>query len=170
MKERRLNSLLLDLGAQLEASERRADDEAADDLALSLSQDRVLADALCRSGTVDALTQGGGRARVGSVGHDFLLLDVPSTRLLPLSRVAVAQGERGEPPVRWDLTLAQLCRLMARAGAEIEVRYGSELVAGRLESAARDFIAIARARERVLVAYPAVTEISLLDEGLTGVL
>lgn len=165
-----MNGLLLGLEAQLDASERRAEEEAADDLAFSLSQDRVLADALCRSGTVDLLTDEGGRLRVASVGTDFVWIDTPSCRLLPLRRAAVAQDLRGRPPVRLDLTLVEVCRSLARAGTKVELRCPIGGVVGRLEAAARDFLALSRAEDRLLLPYEAVTEIRLLNAGSADVL
>ena len=165
MTDQGLNGLLLGLEAQLEASERRAEDEAADDLAFSLSQDRVLADALCRSGAVDLLTDEGGRLRVASVGTDFVWIDSPSRRLLPLRRAALAQDLRGGPPIRLDLTLVEVCRSLARAGSEVEVRCPIGAVVGRLEAAARDFLALTNADGRLLLPYEVVSEIRLLNGG-----
>ena len=51
--ERGLDKLLLGLGAQLEAAEKRAEEEAANDLALSLTQDSVMADVLTRAARRD---------------------------------------------------------------------------------------------------------------------
>jgi len=169
MTDQRLDGLLLGLEAQLEASERRAEEEAADDLAFSLSQDRVLADALCRSGAVDLLTDEGGRLRVASVGTDFVWIDIPSCRLLPLRRAAIAQELRGRPPIRLDLTLVEVCRWLARSGSPIEVRCPIGGVVGRLEAAARDFVALTNADGRVLLPYEVVTEIRLLNGGSAGV-
>ena len=169
MTDQRLKGLLLGFEAQLEASERRAEEEAADDLALSFSQDRVLADALCRSGAVDVLVDGGARFRVASVGTDFVWIDAPGNRLLPLRGVAVAMDTRGTAPARLDLTLIDVCRSLARAGAEIQVKCPIGGVVGRLEAAARDFLALRKAEERLLVPYEAVAEIRLLNADLADV-
>lgn len=169
MTDQRLNDLLLGLEAQLEASERRAEEEAADDLAFSLSQDRVLADAMCRSGAVDVLTDQGTRFRVASVGADFMWIDPPWSRLLPLRGAAVAQDARGTPPIRLDLTLVEVCRSLARAGTEVEVKCPIGGVVGRLEAAARDFLALTTAQGRLLLPYEVVTEVRLLNGGSAGV-
>ena len=170
MTDQRLNGLLLGLVAQLEASERRAEEEAADDLALSLSQDRVLADALCRSGAVDVLADGGARFRVAFVGADFVWINTPSKRLLPLRGVVVAVDTRGTSPVRLELTLVDVCRSLARTGAEVEVKCPIGGVVGRLEAAARDFLALTKAEERLLVPYEAVNELRLLNADSADVL
>jgi hypothetical protein len=170
MTDQRLKGLLLGLEARLEASERRAEEEAADDLALSLSQDRVLADALCRSGAVDALMDGGARFRVASVGADFVWINTPPNRLLPLRAVMVAMDTRGTSPIRLDLTLVDVCRSLARTGADVEVKCPIGGVVGRLEAAARDFLALRKVGERLLVPYEAVAEIRLLSADSADVL
>ncbi|MGH2828339.1 MAG: hypothetical protein ACRDKF_15370 [Actinomycetota bacterium] len=170
MTDQRLKGLLLGLEAQLEASERRAEEEAADDLALSLSQDRVLADTLCRSGAVDVVVDAGSRFRVASVGADFVWINNPFNRLLPLRAVVVAMNARGTSPVRLDLALIDVCRSLARTGAEVEVKCPIGGVVGRLEAAARDFLALTKADGKLLVPYETVTEICLLSEDSTGVL
>ena len=68
MTERGLDKLLLGLGAQLEAAEKRAEEEAANDLALSLTQDSVMADVLTRASAVTILVDGGGRLTADSGG------------------------------------------------------------------------------------------------------
>jgi hypothetical protein len=166
--ERGLDKLLLGLGAQLEAAERRAEEEAADDLALSLAQDSVMAEALTRSGTVTALVEGGGRAPISAVGSDFLWIDRPRERLLPQSHAVVKVEDRGRPPARWQISLVDACRQLARSGAIVQVtcKFGSPT--GKLDRAARDFLAVATDKGSVVAPYTAVHAIELIRGGLTG--
>ena len=168
MTDRGLDKLLLGLGAQLEAAERRAEDEAANDLALSLAQDSVMADALTRAGVASVPVEGGGRLTVTSVGSDFLWIDGPSPRIVPLAQAVVRLEERGRPPARWDISLLEACRQLARAGAIVEVtwRFGSAM--GRLDRAARDFVAVSTERGLVVAPYAAIQDIGLIRGGLTG--
>ncbi|MGH2699849.1 MAG: hypothetical protein ACRDJL_11730 [Actinomycetota bacterium] len=169
LTERELDGLLLGLGGQLEASERRAEEEAADDLALSLAQDASLADALCRSGAVNALAPDGGRFRVAAVGADFLWIETPHSRLLPLGHSVVTLGERDRPPVRWNLSLLEACRDLSRSGGIVELTHQFGSVTGRVERAARDFISIVSKRERTAVPYTALRAIRIIRGDLADV-
>jgi hypothetical protein len=64
-----------------------------------------------------------------------------------------------------DLTLVGVCRSLARSGAEVEVKCPIGGVVGRLETAARDFLAVRKGERRLLVPYETVSEIALLNEG-----
>jgi hypothetical protein len=167
LTERELDGLLLGLGAQLEASERRAEEEAADDLALSLSQDETLAETLCRSGAVHVQLPGGGRQRVAAVGTDFLWIEAPMARLVPLDLALVTQDERDRPPVRWHLTLREACRELSRSGATVEMTHEAGSQSGRIERAGRDFLALVTERERVASPYSAIRSLRIIRGGLT---
>jgi hypothetical protein len=168
--ERGLDKLLLGLGAQLEAAERRAEDEAANDLALSLAQDSVMSEALSRAGAVTALVDDGGGLPVSAVGSDFLWIEGPRQLLLPLAGVAVRLEDRGRPPARWDLSLVDACRRLARAGAIVEVTCEFGLSRGKLDRAARDFLAVATEWGSVIAPYSTIKGIRLIRGGLAGAL
>ena len=167
--ERGLNKLLLGLGAQLEAAERRAEDEAADDLALSLAQDATMADSLTRGGAIVVMVRGGGRLAVSAVGADFLWIDEPGYQLIPIHRAVVRLEERGSPPARWERSLVQACRVLVRAGAIVEVTCTFGSPAGKLELAGRDFLAVATDHGRTVVPYKAIQSVRVIRGGLTGV-
>ena len=158
---------MLGLGAQLEAAERRAEEEAANDLALSLAQDSVLADALSRAGAATVLVEGGGRLTVTGVGSDFLWIDGPRPRILPLSQAVVRLEERGRPPARWHMSLLEACRQLVRAGAIVEVTCNFGSAIGKLNRAARDFVAVLTEQGPVVAPYTAIQGIRLIRGGLT---
>ena len=166
--ERGLDKLLLGLGAQLEAAERRADEEAANDLAFSLAQDSFMSDALTRAGSVTAMMPGGGRLSVSAVGEDFLWIEGSAPQLLPLARAAFKLEERGRAPARLHMSELEACRELARAGAIVEVTcsFGSAL--GRLERAARDFLTVATEHGRVVAPYTEIQAVRVIRGGLTG--
>ena len=166
--ERGLDKLLLGLGAQLEAAERRADQEAANDLAFSLAQDSLMSDVLTRAGAVTAMMPGGERLSVSAVGEDFLWIEAPAPRLLPLTRAAFNLEERGKAPARWQMSQLEACRELARAGAIVEVTcsFGSAL--GKLVRAARDFLALATEHGQVVAPYTSIKAIRIIRGGLTG--
>jgi len=166
--DRGLDKLLLGLGAQLEAAERRAEEEAANDLALSLAQDSVMADSLTRAGAATVLVEGGGRLKVTGVGSDFLWIDEAQPRILPLAEVVVRLEQRGRPPDRWHISLLEACRRLARGGAIVEVtcNFGSAL--GNLDRAARDFVSVLTEQGPVVAPYTAIQGIRLIRGGLTG--
>ncbi|CAN5675454.1 hypothetical protein BH20ACT23_BH20ACT23_25270 [soil metagenome] len=166
--ERGLDKLLLGLGAQLEAAERRADEEAANDLALSLAQDSLMSDALTRAGAVTAMIPGGGRLSVSAVGEDFLWIEGSAPQLLPLAQTAIKLEERGRAPARWRTSQLEACRELARAGAIVEVTCGFGLAVGRLERAARDFLTVATEHGRVVAPYQAIQAVRVIRGGLKG--
>lgn len=168
--DRGLDNLFLDLGAQLEGAGRRDEEEAANDLAFSLAQDRFLADTLRRGGAIAALTRGGGRLPVAAVGEDFLWTGPLSEQVLRLDYAVLSQADRGDPPVGWKLSLAQLLRLLARAGAVVEIHCEAGIVAGRLQASARDFVVIETSTERRMVALGALRRMRLVKGGLEDVL
>jgi hypothetical protein len=166
--ERGLDKLLLGLGAQLEASEKRAEQEAANDLALSLTQDSVMADALTRASAVTVLIDGGGRLTASAVGSDFLWIDGPRPQIRALSQVIVRLEDRGRPPTRWHLSLLDACRRLVRSGATVEVTWVTGSATGQLERGARDFLSVDTAQGSVLVPYSAIKCICVIRGGLTG--
>ena len=168
MTERGLDKLLLGLGAQLEAAEKRAEEEAANDLALSLTQDSVMADVLARASAVTIPIEGGGRLTAVAVGSDFIWTDGPRPQIRPLSQVIVRLENRGSPPSRWHLSLLDACRRLVRSGATVEVSWISGSATGKLERGARDFLSVRTAQGSVLVPYSAIQCISLIRGGLTG--
>ena len=168
--ERGLDKLLLGLGAQLEAAERRAENEAANDLALSLAQDSVMSEALTRAGAVTALVGDGGGQPVSAVGSDFLWIDGSRQLLLPLDEAVVRLEDRGRPPARWDMSLVDVCRRLARVGAIVEVTCEFGLPQGKLDRAARDFLAVATEQGSVIAPYSAIKGIRIIRGGLAGAL
>ncbi len=166
--ERGLDKLLLGLGAQLEAAERRADEEAANDLAFSLAQDSRMSDALTRAGAVTALMPGGGRLSVSAVGEDFMWIEGSSPQLLPLTRAALKLEDGGRAPARWEMSQIEACRELARAGAIVEVTWSFGSALGKLERAARDFLTLATARGRVVAPYAAIQAVRVIRGGLKG--
>ena len=166
--ERGLDKLLLGLGAQLEAAERRADEEAANDLAFSLAQDSLMSDALTRAGAVTALMPEGGRLAVSAVGEDFLWVEGPAPQLLPLTRAAFKLEDRGRAPARWYMSQLEACRELARAGAIVEVTCSFGPALGKLERAARDFLSVATEHGRMVAPYAAIQVVRVIRGGLTG--
>jgi hypothetical protein len=166
--ERGLDKLLLGLGAQLEAAEKRAEEEAANDLALSLTQDSLMADSLTRGRAVTILIDGGGRLAAAAVGSDFIWIDGPRPQIRPLAQAVVRLEDRGRPPTRWHMSLLEACRQMARSGATVEVTWFSGSGTGILERGARDFLSVKTAQGPVVVPYSAIQCISLIRGGLTG--
>ena len=166
--ERGLDKLLLGLGAQFEAAEKRAEEEAANDLAFSLTQDSAMADTLARARAVTILIDGGGRLTAAAVGSDFLWIDGPRPQIHPLAQAVVRLEDRGRPPKRWQMSLLEACRQLARSGATVEVSWFSGSVTGVLERGARDFLSMKTELGSVIVPYGAIRCICLIRGGLTG--
>ena len=169
MGDRRLDRLLVGLGAQLEASELRAEEEAADDLALSLAQDRRLSPHLSRGGAVRASLPDGSSHAVVSVGIDFVWTGDPGRLLIPLGEPIFIRSRRGRAPEQWNVTLVQLCRALARSGSRVEL-LGHRPVQGLLELAARDFVAVKDGQKQVVFGYDAISAIRVVSGDLGDVL
>ena len=142
MADERVNELLDVLEASFDAGVAAADDAAASDLALSLLQDLALAEAVTRSGTVDALLAGGARMRVAEIGTDYVRGDGSPARIVPLRRVLLTTSSDGAGPVRSEHSLVSLLRALVRRRAIVEVRTEWGLHSGRLLTAALDHVAV----------------------------
>lgn len=164
-----LDRLIASLDASFEAAVARAEDEAASDLAFSLSQDRELSSAAARLGPLELLLSDGTSCAVARIGSDFFGAGEPLEVLVPASRALLREGSEGGPsPVRsGDLARTVLLR-WARLGALVEVMGAPRSVRGRLTRASRDHVEVLASRGRYLVAWEEISSVRRVPEGSTG--
>jgi hypothetical protein len=156
MTEHRFNGLFESLEARLAASVAAEERLAAEDLALSLQQDRTARDVLLRSGwTVRRPDRGA--ERVLAVGHDYVQTD--SGSLIPIP-TTIASETVAPTPAPLDTSLLERLRDWARSGAKVQVEVDSGTYHGLLLAAGRDHLVIASQGVRYMIPLAGVTWIS----------
>ena len=164
MADRNLDGLFESLGAQFEASAARAEEQAADDLAFSLLQDRRLADVLARSDAAMAHLPSGTTAPVLAIGEDFVIAGRPSW-LVPLSRASFTPAPSGPRPRRLELDSISFLRGWARSAATVEVTADCWRGAGKLVSVGLDYLRLECRGGPILVPASAIETVALLSGG-----
>jgi hypothetical protein len=154
--------LLAELEAGFEVALDRAENDAANDLALSLIQDRDLA-AVLRRGPSEVLMEGT-RGRVEVIGPDYVVATFGERRLIPLQRGCFILGS-GEMPTRSALPLVDLLRKWTRHGARIQISHSQGTQCGFLLAAGRDHVLIQAAEGNVVISNSALRWIKLDHEG-----
>lgn len=156
MTDDRFSGLFESLEATFAAAEAAAEDLAADDLALSLRQDRTLVDVLLRHGC--SLERAGALPEpVVAVAPDHV--ETATGNLVPLA-AAVVRLEPTPPPAQRDVTLLSVLREYVRSGADVQVEGPSGLVRGRLTTVGRDHLSLATRRGPRVIALGAVRRVS----------
>ena len=169
MAEAPADRVIRSLEAAFDAAEARAASEAASDLALSLVQDRSLAQALQRLAAAEVVTGSGTTLPVSVVGADFLIAGSRARVLIPLECAVVVNRPTGPAPTTTELTLLQILRTLSRRGTRLEVVGDDIAYAGRLVAAGRDHIVLDTSRGRVFIASARLQFVRLLSEDLKDV-
>lgn len=160
MIERRFSGLFESLEASFVAAEGLDERRAAEDLALSLRQDRSIRDVLARGGW--SLQRPEGIQPVRELGRDYVSA---GPNFVPLSRSTFV-ATPGSPPLLSEATLLQRLREWTRSGLEVSVRAGQNEFSGRLLSVGRDHILVGGRKER-LVPVASIERVSRLRGGST---
>lgn len=128
--------LLADLDALFGAEIARQEDEAADDLAISLQSDSRLPEVLARGSF--QLVLGERTIPVESVGRDFV---ESGTFIVPLGRYhfIASTGERTRPA---HLGFVDRLRLLARSRAAVELSLEGQTLRGRLSTVSPEHLVI----------------------------
>ncbi len=157
-----IKGLLSDLDALFGAELARQEDEAADDLAISLRADRHLAEVLTEGPFAVVLDQR--TIPLERVGRDFIEgggFIAPFDR----HRFVTSAGERARPT---DLSLVECLRSLARAGTPVELALEDGTVDGALVGAAPDHLVVAGKTGVVVVPIGSVRWARLSLEDSTG--
>lgn len=140
--DRDAERFLRGLDARLDAAVARHDDEAAADLAFSLSQDRSLHETVARLSVAVLQGAGMGRREITELGQDYVACGRPVDLAAPLAR-AVVRGRPGRTVVEvGERRLVELLRGWVRAGARVHVQTDHAALEGVLRRAARDHIVV----------------------------
>lgn len=139
MGERQLEGLFEDLGSTFEAAVAREERAAADDLAMSIRQDRSSADVLA-SGPW-SVREGELVTAVDQIGRDYVVSSLGS--LLPLRRLTAVHAPGGRFPVVRRDTLLERLRDLARRNERVLVTASEGVVVeGTLLAAGRDHVLV----------------------------
>ena len=163
--DQELERVIARLEARFEAALAREEEEAAIDLALSLRQDRSLAD-LVRSGVALRLLEAdGGRPPVTVLGADYCGTGTPLTCVRRLGSTPLLSDATGAVPATRRDSLQEVARRWARCGRSVEVGLETETVKGRLAQVGPDNIVLDAAAGTVIVPLWLVDSIRLVHEG-----
>jgi hypothetical protein len=164
MGDPQLHRVLASLEATFDAAVAREEEEAAADLALSLSQDRSLPESLLGSGPVQVVLDGGGTAPVSAIGDDYVAAG-SLVRLFRSQTATFVVGGDGDAPRRTPTSLLSVLRRCARFRDRVTVCLNGGVFNGRLVSAAPDHIVLDGAAGRFVIGVGAMREIRLVTEG-----
>jgi hypothetical protein len=160
-----LDRLIASLDARFGAAVAQAREQAADELALSLSHSASFLEAASRLGPLELVLEGGGHAEVTCVGADYVASGDPTRLLVPSSRALVRQAGTRAPDVREAETLAIVLLRWVRAGAEVELVGVDGAITGRLNTAGRDHVGLDARGQRWLLGRDAIRSVRRLGGG-----
>ena len=149
-----------------DAAIARDEEAAADDLAVSLDQDRTLVEVLTRTPAEVVTTQGSIHSRARMIGDDYVRIPTPSKDyLVPLYQGIYRLTAGGCAPAREDASLLETLRRMARGRASIGVDTQDASFEGTISRARRDHLELETPRGILLIPYGAVVRLSLRRGG-----
>jgi hypothetical protein len=164
----RLDRFIASLDASFDARLTRAEETAADDLALSLEQDRSLFEALRVAGPLELRLADGATAPVTRLGRDYVAAGASGGVLVPLTE-AVLAGSGDATPSLDGRTLLEVARAWVRTGRRVRVTTHATTVAGRVVRASQDHLALVEGGRSYLVAMSAIVLLNLdPDHGSRG--
>lgn len=155
--------LLADLDALFGAEIARQEDEAADDLAVSLKADRHLVEVLA-DGSFD-IAMGERTVAIDSVGRDFVQ---GGEFLVPFGRYHFIASSGGRTRST-DLSFVDCLRSIARAKVDVELGLGARTLQGVLSSVAPDHLVVGERAGSVVVPLGSVSWVRFSPEDSTGV-
>jgi hypothetical protein len=141
VNERRIEEVIEELGAQLEAAIERDERVAAKDLAISLLQDLHLADVLVRAGH-EAELPDGSWLPVTFAAEDHIETGGSRGRVLVPLDVCVLRPARSAPAAARGVPLVEILRALARDRAKVRVHLGRGFLEGTLTRAGRDHVIV----------------------------
>ena len=148
--------VLSHLEVEFDAAIARDEEVAADDLALSLDQDRNLAQAVSAVGGLRLFNREGASRSVVEIGNDYLLISGPEEAYVPLAR-AVVLSERDCPrPRRTEDTFLDVLRRWSREHRRVAIETRAGRFEGELSRARRDHVQLEVRDGAMLIPLPEV--------------
>jgi hypothetical protein len=162
----RLDRMLSALDAEFDAAVAREEEEAADDLAFSLSQGLSLGDVLPRGAWIlcgDSLPA----APVAFAGRDFVAAAEPAL-LVPAAVACLRRDRAGFPPAAVDAGIVEVLRVLARRAAMVRLESIGTTIEGRIRRVGPDHISIHRPTDEFVIALGAVRSLWLAEGNWDG--
>lgn len=157
-----LSSLELEFDAAL----ARDEEAAADDLAMSLDQDRGLDDLLRRKATSTPSRNASGPAEVTAFGTDYVRVrGTDGEEILPAHKVVFRLEDTGEPPSNGPKFFTDVARHLARSRARISIETPSGPFEGEVSRARPDHLQLETKRGSLLVPYDAIDRLKIRRGG-----
>ncbi len=152
-----LDRLFSSLDSSFSAAVSRSEDEAADDLALSLRQDQLLVHLLARTSV--SVRDRAQRALVVEVGRDFVR--TAGECFYPLSTTVLESNQKGPLPASTDRHLVEILRAAARSGSRARVEALGGVVTGLVVRCGPDHVSIRERGTEVLIPLEAIRALRL---------
>ena len=160
-----MERVLSEIEMKFDAELLRQEEEAADDLAAGLRQDRLLREELQRQSSA-LLLHDGRRQEVTVVGRDYVGSGWPLSCVTKIERAVVALQAVGATPADRADTLLEVVRRWQRARLRVElVLEGGSSVTGMLDRVAADHVLVGGPSGPLMVAIPVVVSIRLVRGG-----
>jgi hypothetical protein len=143
----RLERLFSSLDASFDAALERSEDEAASDLAFSLTQDRSERDHIRGAGF--SVRSDRGRLQIFRLGPDFV--ETVDGWMIPLDQAVVVRDEALAPPKERPESMIEVLRLGSRQGAEVEAETPCDSYRGTLVRCGPDHVCLRSGQEQILI-------------------
>jgi hypothetical protein len=161
-----LEQVIARLEARFDAALAREEEEAAADLALSLRQDRLLADLIREGGALRVVVGDGALSPVTVVGTDYCGTGTPLSCLHRLGSAPLLAGAAGSTPEPRGDSLQEVTRRWARRGQRVELGLETDGgLVGRLAQVGPDSLVLEGVGGRFIVPLWIVRSIRLVHEG-----
>ncbi|MDP9068868.1 MAG: hypothetical protein M3N53_11070 [Actinomycetota bacterium] len=162
---RHLQRTIRRLEDTFDASVAREEEAAANDLAVSLLQDRTVQIAVTRAGDAVVTPPGGASARLSVVGSDYCGSGAPLDAVWRLDRVTVWLQAAGSPPDLDRRSFVEVLRIWAREVRQVEVVADACSFRGRLIRTGRDHVVVAQRNGRRVIPLRLVVGVTLVPGG-----
>lgn len=160
-----LERVIAEIESRFDSELARQEEEAAEDLAAGLRQDRLLRAELRRR-AAGLLIHDGGRSEITIVGRDYLGCGWPLSAVTKIERAVVALQDVGAPPATRDDTFIEVVRRWQRARLRVELTTAGEVpLSGTLDRVAGDHVLIETLAGPVIVALPVIGSVRLVRGG-----
>jgi len=161
-----LEQVIARLEARFDAALAREEEEAAADLALSLRQDRPLADLIRDGGGLRVVEGDGAQAPVTVVGADYCGTGTPLTCICRLGSAPLVVEPAAPAPESLGDSLQEVARRWARGGQRVGLGLETDgSLVGRLAQVGPDNLVLEGTAGRFIVPLWIVRSIRLVHEG-----
>lgn len=160
-----VDNVVRPLEVVFDAAVARDEELAADDLALSLDQDRTLEDVVTRASRLTTLRLGGRARPVARIGVDYVETMSPGSEYMPLDQAIYRVDGSGEAIEPLETSFLEILRTLVRAHAFVELETREGKFTGTLARARRDHLQLGTATDTLIVPYAVLVSVSVRRGG-----